>query len=147
VCGSLNAALVTPEPELPPNPEHVYIAEYRQQIKAVLPQVLAELDILAKSGGDFTLLCWEKAGEFCHRNLVMLCVARWFPHVWGGLDVPGEESKNSVAPAVIWDQPLPAQTGGGCSKTRLPERESSPPPSQPQCDVIAQPRILQLSML
>lgn len=97
VCGSLNAALNTPEPNLPPNPEDFYIKEYREQLGAVLSQLITEFGILAQSGQDFTLLCWEKAGSFCHRNLAMLCVARWFPSAWGGLDVILEPNSAAVS--------------------------------------------------
>ncbi len=97
VCGSLHDALTTPEPQMPPDPEQFYINEYRQQLRAVLSQLLAEFGVLAQADQDVTLLCWERAGSFCHRNLVMICVAKWLPYAWGGLDVALEPNSASSA--------------------------------------------------
>jgi len=36
---------------------------------------------------DQTLLCWEPAGEFCHRNLVIQFVKKYRPDCYGGQDV------------------------------------------------------------
>jgi len=37
---------------------------------------------------DITLLCWEKPGEYCHRNDVGELIAVKLPNLWGGFDVP-----------------------------------------------------------
>lgn len=52
-----------------------YIELYEQEILGKLDarQVWNELHTLA-GGQEPVLLCWEKTGEFCHRQLV----ARWF---------------------------------------------------------------------
>jgi len=39
---------------------------------------------------DMTLLCWEKSGQFCHRNLVGRLIERHRPDCWGGGDVASE---------------------------------------------------------
>lgn len=36
---------------------------------------------------DYTLLCWEKAGDFCHRNDVGELLAARYTKLWGGFDV------------------------------------------------------------
>jgi len=37
---------------------------------------------------DQTLLCWEPAGGFCHRNLAIQFVKKYRPDCYGGQDVP-----------------------------------------------------------
>lgn len=37
---------------------------------------------------DMTLLCWEKAGTYCHRNLVARLLQKHCPDLFGGCDVP-----------------------------------------------------------
>lgn len=90
VCGSFDAAVNTPEPELPPKPEEFYIPRYRAQCRENQAAIKKALGALAEacreSQEDFTLACWEPAGSFCHRNLAMKLVMAWFPSVYGGCD-------------------------------------------------------------
>ena len=65
-----------------------YINRYREQMRRSLPQIRAWLDSLDPSV-DMTLLCWEKAGQFCHRNLAIAFVERYRPDCFGGRDVAG----------------------------------------------------------
>lgn len=50
------------------------------------PQVEAWLASLDPST-DITLLCWEKAGNFCHRNLILAIVKKHRPDCFGGSDI------------------------------------------------------------
>jgi hypothetical protein len=63
-----------------------YINRYREQMRRSLPQIRAWLDGLDPSV-DMTLLCWEKAGQFCHRNLAIAFVERYRPDCFGGRDI------------------------------------------------------------
>jgi len=50
-----------------------YTRRYNKKIleKLTLARVLAHLKKLVGNSEDVTLCCWEKAGNFCHRQLVM----------------------------------------------------------------------------
>lgn len=63
-----------------------YIQGYRGQIAASWKEVKQWLDSL-NSKQDMTLLCWEKKGDFCHRNLVAKLVQKYRPDCFGGCDV------------------------------------------------------------
>lgn len=63
-----------------------YVQRYRAQITASWREVKQWLDSL-RPKLDMTLLCWEKQGEFCHRNLVAKLIQKHRPDVWGGRDV------------------------------------------------------------
>lgn len=63
-----------------------YIVRYRTQIKQSWQQVKQWLDSLDPKK-DLTLLCWERKGEFCHRNLVAKLVQTYRPDCFGGCDV------------------------------------------------------------
>jgi len=67
--------------------EQKYILQYGALVLNKLNphQVYHELMVLA--GQDPVFLCWEKAGEFCHRRLV----ARWLMLSMPGLDIPEVE--------------------------------------------------------
>jgi len=99
VCGSWQKALETPEPDLPERPDLWYIRGYREQIGKDLSYVREQLGLLCikakEEDRSHTLTCWEPAGEFCHRNLVMQCIVRWFPESYGGCDVPVDVLVNS----------------------------------------------------
>lgn len=45
---------------------------------------------------DYTLLCWEKAGEYCHRNDVGELLAARCAHLWGGFDQPLSELERMI---------------------------------------------------
>ncbi|NJR56521.1 MAG: DUF488 domain-containing protein [Acaryochloris sp. CRU_2_0] len=67
--------------------EAEYTGRYRQQLQQSWLQVNSWLSSLTPEA-DCTLLCWEKAGEFCHRNLVMQMVRKHRPECYGGRDAP-----------------------------------------------------------
>ena len=62
-----------------------YINRYRKQTKANWNKITEWLKNLDPKP-DYTLLCWEKKGEFCHRNLVMRIVQKYRPDCYGGKD-------------------------------------------------------------
>lgn len=64
-----------------------YVARYREQLRPIWPQIKEWLDSL-NPDEDMTLCCWEKAGEFCHRNLVIKFIETYRPDCLGGQDVP-----------------------------------------------------------
>lgn len=64
-----------------------YTAQYREAIKAVLPDLKTYLAHL-EPASDETWLCWEAPGEFCHRNLAFALVERFRPDCVGGQDAP-----------------------------------------------------------
>ena len=63
-----------------------YINRYREQMRRSLPQIRVWLDSLDPRV-DMTLLCWEKAGQFCHRNLALAYVERYRHDCFGGSDI------------------------------------------------------------
>ena len=73
--------------------EAVYAARYQVEVLAKLdPETVAQ-----ELGTDAVLLCWEKAGEFCHRRLV----AAWLQEALG-IDVHELAAKKA--------EPLPTGT-------------------------------------
>jgi uncharacterized protein YeaO (DUF488 family) len=66
--------------------ERGYTARYREQVRRQFPKIKAWLDALDPDE-DLTLLCWEKAGDFCHRNLAIKFVERYRPDCFGGKDI------------------------------------------------------------
>jgi len=66
--------------------ESYYRERFREQIIENKVRVNSWLQELVPDQ-DQTLLCWEKPGEFCHRNLVGLLVAKYRPDCWGGADL------------------------------------------------------------
>jgi hypothetical protein len=63
-----------------------YINRYREQMRRSFPHIRAWLDSLDPSV-DMTLLCWEKPGQFCHRNLAIAFVERYRLDCFGGRDI------------------------------------------------------------
>jgi uncharacterized protein YeaO (DUF488 family) len=63
-----------------------YIARFRKEIRGNLPKITEWVNKLDPSV-DLTLLCWEKAGEFCHRNLIIKFIERDRPDCYGGCDI------------------------------------------------------------
>ncbi|UEC43716.1 MAG: hypothetical protein METHAR1v1_1640007 [Methanothrix sp.] len=57
--------------------EDEYIRRYREEVLASLDPARVYADL----GEDAVLLCWERAGAFCHRRLV----AEWFEEELGVL--------------------------------------------------------------
>lgn len=55
-----------------------YKERYKGEIRPNIKAIRNHLNTLAYSPENFTLLCWEKRDEFCHRKLIMMCVWRWF---------------------------------------------------------------------
>ncbi len=78
-------------------------AEYTSQFWATLAdrkaQILEWVHALEKKPSqDITLLCWEKAGDRCHRNLVARLLQKHCPESFGGCDVP----RFQVGDKVTW---------------------------------------------
>lgn len=63
-----------------------YTDRYREQIRANLKPIKAWLERLDPKE-DQTLLCWEKSGNFCHRNLAIKLVERYRKDCYGGCDL------------------------------------------------------------
>jgi hypothetical protein len=58
-------------------PEEKYIPEYQKILKGLVKeQVILKIKQIT-SGRDAILLCYEKAGDFCHRQLV----AKWLSDI------------------------------------------------------------------
>jgi uncharacterized protein YeaO (DUF488 family) len=72
--------------------EAQYTARYRTELQSKFPKIRYWLDAVDPAE-DVTLLCWERAGEFCHRNLVLKLVERHRPECYGGSDVPVHEPR------------------------------------------------------
>lgn len=66
--------------------ESGYVDRYRTQIRESWRSVKDWLDSLNPKQHS-TLLCWEKKGEFCHRNLIAKLVQKYRPDCFGGCDV------------------------------------------------------------
>ena len=60
--------------------QKIYAERYRKEVLDKLdPQeVVRELKELA-GGQDVALVCFERSGQFCHRNLVRIWLAPWEP--------------------------------------------------------------------
>ena len=56
-----------------------YKNRYKNQIRPHIKKIKQILLDLAKSEQNYTILCWEKEKEFCHRRLLMMCVFVWHP--------------------------------------------------------------------
>ncbi|KAI9129387.1 DUF488 family protein [Acaryochloris sp. CCMEE 5410] len=69
--------------------EEEYTDRYRQELQQSWPQVNSWLTSLTAER-DCTLLCWEKAGEFCHRNLAMKAIRKHRPDCYGGCDITAD---------------------------------------------------------
>jgi uncharacterized protein YeaO (DUF488 family) len=67
--------------------EAAYIDRYRNELQQSWPQVNGWLASLTPVV-DCTLLCWERSGEFCHRNLVMQVIRKHRSDCYGGCDIP-----------------------------------------------------------
>jgi uncharacterized protein YeaO (DUF488 family) len=67
-----------------------YTSQYRKELLPNLPKIQQWLNAI-DSADDFTLLCWERAGEFCHRNLAIKLVEKFRPDCFGGCDVPAQD--------------------------------------------------------
>lgn len=66
--------------------EAAYCERYRLQLKESWQQVSDWLKSLDAST-TMTLLCYERSGAFCHRNLVAKLVSKHRRDVFGGCDV------------------------------------------------------------
>lgn len=78
-------------------------SEYTSRFWAILSdrktQILDWVHALGrKPTQDMTLLCWEKAGALCHRNLVARLLQKHCPEWFGGCDVP----RFQVGDRVTW---------------------------------------------
>lgn len=77
--------------------ETEYTKRFRDEINVNWPDVLIWLNKLEASS-DLTLLCWERAGKFCHRNLVMRLLEKHRPDCFGGCDLSGS-MRNLTCPS------------------------------------------------
>ena len=73
--------------------EQQYIDRYRQEISRHWGGIDSDTAIANWLRGlspriDQTLLCWEKSGDFCHRNLAIKFVQKYRPDCYGGMDIP-----------------------------------------------------------
>lgn len=68
--------------------EAEYVDRYREEVRSNWANILFWLRVKAGQEEDLTLCCWEKSGEFCHRNLAAKIVERHFPANYGGCDIP-----------------------------------------------------------
>lgn len=66
--------------------ETAYCERYRLQLKESWQQVSDWLNSL-NTNTTATLLCYERSGAFCHRNLVAKLVAKHRSDVFGGCDL------------------------------------------------------------
>lgn len=80
------------------------LAEYKQcywqHLLSVRNQLCDYIDALPEHETE-TWLCWEAAGEFCHRNLLLKLIERDWPKQMGrggGADVPDA----IAAPGIAW---------------------------------------------
>ncbi len=72
-----------------------YTDRFREELRPRLGLIRDWLNAV-QSGEAMTLLCWERPGEFCHRNLILKLIRKFRPECWGGADVP----------AVVSDRPI-----------------------------------------
>lgn len=68
--------------------------EFERQFTEYVLEKLDAREILDEIGDDAVLLCWEKAGEFCHRKLV----AEWLSRELG-IEVKERESHHKTSKA------------------------------------------------
>lgn len=67
-----------------------YWEQYQNRFLGLLGERMEKIDQWLSTidpRQDYTLLCWEKAGEYCHRNDVGQLLAARAPELWGGFDV------------------------------------------------------------
>lgn len=67
-----------------------YTSIYREHIRDNYPKI-KEYVLSLDSTKDETWLCWERAGEFCHRNLAIEIVRSLRPDCFGGMDVSSSQ--------------------------------------------------------
>lgn len=58
----------------------IYTNRYRDLLVERWHPVKRWLDSL-DADRDLTLCCWEPAGDFCHRQLVLLLINNWRPDI------------------------------------------------------------------
>lgn len=100
-----------------------YTAQYWDELKPNADKIKAYLASEA-AREDQTWLCWEKSGEFCHRNLAALIVQKHQPDLFGGADKlvktpsddadylqssqPAPQSQTATADTISVDAPIAA---------------------------------------
>ena len=78
-----------------------YKQRYWQHLMSVWDQLFDYMEALPKQETE-TWLCWEAAGKFCHRNLLLKLIERDWPQqvgLGGGADVPFEVAEPGIAEA------------------------------------------------
>lgn len=63
-----------------------YTERYRLNFMARIDEIRAYLNSFTEWQSE-TWLCWERPGGFCHRNLAIAYVKKYYPHLYGGQDV------------------------------------------------------------
>jgi len=73
---------------------HMGEVEYRKRYAQILSGLNKSevLNELSKMGSNIVLICYEKEGEFCHRNLV----AEWLSEVTGEIKELGDMKPKKV---------------------------------------------------
>jgi hypothetical protein len=72
-------------------PAKKHIEEYQERYNLHIQNNWQALADYLNSYNPFeveTWQCWEREGEFCHRNLALAVVQESWPHLYGGSDVP-----------------------------------------------------------
>lgn len=107
-----------------------YTAQYREEIRAnkdAISQYILQVD----STKDETWLCWEKPGEFCHRNLAYELAAKVRPDCVGGKDVEVAKTVEIALPKCSFEVgdrvTLPGTNQSGIVLEIKPEREGAFP--------------------
>lgn len=55
-------------------PDELFKESYHTEVLSKFDPMDVYNDIISRFGSDATLICYEKAGDFCHRRIV----AEWF---------------------------------------------------------------------
>ena len=66
----LNYQVLAPRPEMLKMSETVYVLKYMEILARLKPEVVIQDLVKLGNGKDVALLCFEKPGDFCHRQLV-----------------------------------------------------------------------------
>jgi len=80
--------------------EDTYTDRYRSEIRDNWTEVKDWLDTLDPQV-DATLCCWEKAGDFCHRNMIAKLVSHYRSDCFGGCDVATEPTIEPSPPVTL----------------------------------------------
>ena len=98
--GIRSLSFLAPSKELLSDWKHSQMdeADYTNRFRAELGKRWSQIQPWLQSlqpQKDATLLCWERAGEFCHRNLVVQMLTKHRPDCIGGADIPVIQASSS----------------------------------------------------